>query len=130
MDCVENGINVVITHFANSSNNKYPKGKFENMHAIGPYDIYDYKYKVLIKDHPLFKDNPSITHHPQFKNRCKFLKEMNGMVEIVAKWKDKIPMIAIRYDFKGLITSIGFNIGKNGSEDGLEVVVNALYLTK
>jgi hypothetical protein len=35
-----------------------------------------------------------------------------GKVEVVAEWKDGIPMAAVRYDLPGLITSFNFHIGE------------------
>ena len=55
-----------------------------------------------------------------------------GKVEVVAKWKDGRPLVAIRYDMTALITSITFSCGNNifGSRDGLAVVLNSLSLFK
>jgi hypothetical protein len=51
-----------------------------------------------------------------------------GKVELVAKWEDDIPAIAIRYDTPGLITSLGFHIGSN--QTCINFVINAISLDR
>lgn len=80
-------------------------------------------------DHLLFRRSSSITPG-EFPSRSKVSLSPHGQVELVAKWADGVPMIAIRHDMKGLITSFGFGVGRPLSQDGIDVVVNALNLFK
>jgi len=64
--------------------------------------------------------------------QCKVNKNQGIKVEIVAEWCNGYPLVAIRYDLHGLITSITFSCGTGdyGSQDGIAVVINALALSK
>ena len=63
-------------------------------------------------------------------NRATVKLSTLGKVEVVASWKDGVPLAAVRYDLPGLIVNIGFPCGSGGSEDGLEIVINAICLRK
>jgi hypothetical protein len=47
---------------------------------------------------------------------------------VVVEWEDYTPAIAIRYDLPGLITCLGFCIGKK--VDVLDFVINAISLDR
>ena len=63
----------------------------------------------------MFDGNPTITPAAGRSYRAKTKLSTEGKVEVVAKWDDGVPLAAVRYDTPGLITSIGFEIGKTGS---------------
>jgi len=82
-----------------------------------------------MQDHPLFKGDAKIT--PGYKaHRSKCERNGIGKIEIVAEWADGVPVAAVRYDLPGIITSLGFLCGSQGSQDGLHVVINALCLIR
>ena len=130
-DFIDKGGNVIIVLLANSLNNSIPTGKFQEITPLIPKDT-DYKfqtYNILIPNHPLFEGNPRIS---EGGNKIRSILEVNpnGNIELVAKWSDGVPMVAIRTDLNGLITSIGFNCGNVGSPDGNRLVINAIKLSK
>lgn len=53
-----------------------------------------------------------------------------GKNEILASWKDEIPMIAVRMDLKGFIFSFGYICGEKGAVNGLIPVISALSCLK
>ena len=65
----------------------------------------------MISNNPLFKGNPKII--PGSNNiRLKVEKvSTKGEIDVVAEWKDGVPLAAIRKDLKGLIISFGFLCG-------------------
>ena len=86
-------------------------------------------WKILIKDHLLLQGNITVTAGSD-KRRAIVDITPNAVVEVVAVWNDGVPMMGVRTDFKGIITTLGFQCGEVGSQDGLKVVLNALRLSK
>lgn len=114
----ENGTNIVVVFLANLQPYN-PSGQFQS--PLIPKESNDINYpgwRLLFQDHLLFKDNPTITKGSSFYRPLNSLNTV-GKVQMVAQWNDGVPLVAVRYDLKGLITSCGFEIGSIGCQDGI-----------
>lgn len=126
---IERGVNIVVVLFSNSNNYTSPQGSFIQPLQILPDDGNHKSWFPIITNHPLLEGNPTITAGSD-KRRAILKADFDPSVDVVAMWEDKIPMMAIRKDKEALITSLGFQCGSVGSQDGLRVVVNALRMKK
>ena len=79
--------------------------------------------------------HPLLTKVPNFFDSGKVWRQSNSVVakvdrvEVPLQFMDDYPMVAIRADIKkGVVTSIGFQLGENGSKAGTALAVNALSL--
>ncbi len=126
---INTGVNIVIVLFSNSTNYQPPEGIF-NFIELKLDDYHGAKtWKKLMSDHPLFDGNPTVSVGSE-KRRAVLGKIHSGSVDLVAEWEDGIPMMAVRKDLPGLVTQLGFQCGREGSQDGLRVVINALRMIK
>ena len=128
-DYVEKGGNVVVVLFSCSTDYTLPKGRFDPPFIAKKNDNNHQGWKILIKDHLLLQGNITVTAGSD-KRRAIVDITPNAVVEVVAVWNDGVPMMGVRTDFKGIITTLGFQCGEVGSQDGLKVVLNALRLSK
>ena len=132
-ECVEKGINVVITLYANANNyNSQPLGKFQTPLTAGKHDFGEKAWKPLQPKSLILDGSPKLS---QNVNSFRSVTALNtdGEVDLVASYKDGKPMIAIRKDQPGLVTSLAFACGSHegdGQADRLRVVVNALQLIR
>ena len=136
MTAIEKGKTVVQVLYNNSQDWKYPKGKFPSI-LIGKHEDgheENQEYVLLLPNNPLFMGSPKITAGSgsiYSKYRLKVTKvSKEGNIDVVANWKDGVPLAAIRKDLNGLIISLGFFCGQYGTKDGIQVVINALRLVK
>ena len=116
MSCVENGKSVVQIYWNNSQSEKYPKGKFPSI-FIGK-NGYEFKenqeYELLLPNNPLFTGNPKLTPGSNDVRLQVEKVSTDGYIDVVAKWKDGVPLAAVRTDLKGLIISLGIECGQYG----------------
>lgn len=128
-DYVEKGGNVVVVLFSCSTGYTLPKGRFDPPFIAKKDDNNHQSWKILIKDHLLLQGNVSVTAGSD-KRRAIVEVNPKAAVEVVAIWNDGVPMMGVRTDLKGIITTLGFQCGDVGSQDGLKVVSNALRIVK
>jgi len=57
-------------------------------------------------------------------------KNVGDVVEVVAEWDNEYPLVAIRYDLPALITSITCDCTSYGGQNNLELLLNAVALSK
>lgn len=131
------GVTVVLAQHAMSDLNSDKKkggdwGKFTPP-LVHDQVIKDPKIKGMKKkctDH-----HPLLTKVPKYFDSGKVWKQSNsvvakvGRVEVPLQFMDDYPMVATRADLKkGVVTSLGFQLGENGSKAGDAITVNALSL--
>ena len=115
-DCVEKGINVVLTMYSNASNyNAQPLGRFSTPLVPGKHDYGEKQWKALVPDSLVLEgDNKIEQKSDNFRSVTTLSEE--GECDLIAEYKDGNPMIAIRKDQPGLVTSIGFACGSHEGE--------------
>jgi len=126
---VDKGGNVVIVLFSCSTTYTMPKGRFDPPLIPKADDASHQGWKATMNNHLLLNGNVSVSAG---SDKRRGVVELNprGQIDLVAVWDDGVPMIAVRKDLKGIITTLGFQVGTVGSQDGLKAVVNALRLEK
>ena len=125
--CAESGLNVVITMRANTTNWNYPKGNFQSPLVPGQEQAKSYDYEVVMKTHPLFAQSVEVKQSGSNNLTSRATLNSVGQIQLVAEWKDEIPMAAVRYDQTGMVTSLGFC---PMTMESLGVVLNALCLSR
>jgi len=132
-DFVDSGRNVVLCLFSNSANFTFPRGRFEteNYHPLVPSsDRHSGSTlgKVYEPSHPVMTNVKAVSLGGETRRAFAEISTV-GCVKRIADWADGYPMIAIRTDKMGIVTSITFSIGQHGGkEDAMKLVVNALSL--
>ena len=122
-------VNIVMGMWSNHSN-FYPQLGFQGPLKPGSSDSQFQNFNMLVPDHPLFEGITTLTDPTNFKYRIISELSKIGVVECIAEWQDHRPLVAIRFDLKGLVTAFGFSIGEQGSLDGLKLILNALRFTR
>jgi hypothetical protein len=128
---IKKGVNIVIVLFSNSNGFTIPLGSFQSPLEVLRDDNNHQEYTVIMNNHPLFSGNPTINAGSDKRRAILKLVENGNMdVDVVAEWNDKVPMIGVRKDLNALVTTLGFQCGSVGSQNGIRVVINALAMIK
>jgi len=132
---VDRGGNVVLCLFSNSTSYTHPTGRFaeQQYHPLVPAGDKDIASKlgtVYEPWHPIMKNVKSVSLGSDTR-RTLLQMSTTGNVLRIADWADGHPMVAVRTDKKGIVTSITYSLGVNGGkEDAAKLVVNALLYQK
>ena len=134
-DYVDRGGNVVICLFANTTSYNHCGGRFSDYnpfklesyiqysiaHSLGEYDM----------NHRLMKGVNTLRQTDDTRRVIGNIE--SGGVDVVARWNDgsRTPMISIRYDKPGMITSIGMCCASShASGDVIQLLRNAMCVRK
>jgi len=132
-DFVDGYGTVVICLFSNSTSYTYPRGRFQDYHPLVPASD---RTNALVSlgvienpNHPIMNGVKTISQGTDMRRAE--LQVAPGDVEIVAKWSDGLPLVAVRNDKNGYVISITCQFGSVGvTGDGMQLLVNSLLYWK
>ena len=136
-DLVDRGGNVVICLFDNTVSYNHCGGRFSecnyNPFKMGGITSSHAAYSIgeHDKNHLLMKGVNTLRHSGDIGRILGSIE--TGGVKMIARWNDenKSPMIAVRYDKPGMVTSIGFCCSSSRSSgDVIQLLRNAQCLRK